>query len=91
MMKNVIKQGFKSLFRDNDVNFRIHIAEKIIPDKQPKPIANRVFEAYKKMKEAEEIVVPLAYKPSLMRQKHIDESFSELVKNSQFPLTRRVL
>jgi len=79
MMKNVIKQGFKSLFRDNDVNFRIHIAEKIIPDKQLKPIANRVFEAYKKMKEAEEIVVPLAYKPSLMWQKHIDESFSELV------------
>ena len=65
-------------FRKN--NFEILIPADSIVDKSDLPIAERIFDSYKKMKK-DQLNVSQKYKPSSLWQNHIDNDFSFLKKS----------
>jgi putative sugar O-methyltransferase len=65
-------------FRKN--NFEIVITADSIVDKNDLPIAERIFDSYKKMKK-DQLNVSQKYKPSSLWQNHIDNDFSFLKKS----------
>ena len=65
-------------FRKN--NFEILIPANSIVDKSDVPIAERIFESYKKMKK-DQLNISQKYKPSSLWQNHIDNDFSFLKKS----------
>lgn len=60
----------------------IHAPERVTPGKTELPVIERIFRAYKKMKQ-DQIHAPSYYLPSSMWQKSLDEGYSYLTAGSE--------